>query len=204
VSFATPLRETEVDPDPIAQFDAWWEQASEAGVRLPEAAAVATSTVDGAPSLRMVLVKQADAGGFVFFTGYESRKGRELSANPRAALLFYWDPLGRQVRVEGPAARLDPEESAAYIRTRPRGSQISALASPQSQVVDSRAFLEQAVAELAARYEDAELPIPSRWGGFRVVPERIEFWQHREDRLHDRLLYTRNADASWGIQRLAP
>lgn len=204
MSFAEPLRESDVDPDPIVQFRAWFEAAGEAGVRLPEAAALATADAEKSPSVRMVLVKQADAAGFVFFTNYESRKGRDLIDNPRAALLFYWDPLGRQVRLEGPVARLNAEQSAAYIRTRPRASQVSALASPQSQVVDSREFLETAVAELTARYQDEELPMPSSWGGFRLAPERIEFWQHREDRLHDRLLYTRAGDGAWSIARLAP
>ena len=139
----------------------------------------------------------------MFFTNYESRKGRELSANPRAALLFYWDPLGRQVRIEGPAERIDPEQSAAYVRTRPRGSQISAMASPQSQPIESRQSIEDAVGELTARYGDTGLPIPTNWGGFRITPERIEFWQHREDRLHDRLLYTQEPEG-WRIERLAP
>lgn len=204
MSFAEPLRESDVNPDPIVQFRAWFEAAGEAGVRLPEAAALATADAEKSPSVRMVLVKQADAAGFVFFTNYESRKGRDLIDNPRAALLFYWDPLGRQVRLEGPVARLNAEQSAAYIRTRPRASQVSALASPQSQVVDSREFLETTVAELTARYQDEELPMPSSWGGFRLAPERIEFWQHREDRLHDRLLYTRAGDGAWSIARLAP
>jgi pyridoxamine 5'-phosphate oxidase len=171
---------------------------------MPEAAAVATATPDGAPSVRMVLVKQAADDGFVFFTNYESRKGQELSANARSALLFYWDPLGRQVRVEGPTARVSAEQSAAYVRTRPRGSQLSALASPQSRPIDSRHALERTVADLAARYEGRELPIPDNWGGFRLAPERIEFWQHREDRLHDRLRYTRRTEGTWQLERLAP
>jgi pyridoxamine 5'-phosphate oxidase len=152
----------------------------------------------------MVLVKQFDPGGFVFFTGYESRKGRELAANPHAALLFYWDPLGRQVRIEGAVQRIDPEESAAYIRTRPRGSQLSALASPQSHAVPSRAALEERVAELTARYREGELPLPDAWGGFRLQPHVYEFWQHREDRLHDRLLYSRHSGGGWRVERLGP
>jgi pyridoxamine 5'-phosphate oxidase len=204
MSFAKALSERDADPDPIAQFHRWFAEAGPAGVRMPEAAVVATASADGAPSARMVLVKRVDHEGFVFFTNYESRKGSELSANPRGALLFYWDPLGRQVRVEGPAARLDPDHSAEYIRSRPRGSQISALASPQSRPIENRARLEEAVAELARRYEDRELPIPAHWGGFRIRPERIEFWQHREDRLHDRLLYTPADNGAWRIERLAP
>jgi len=201
--FARPLREADVDPDPLRQFAAWFEQARAAGVRAPEAAALATATTDGRPSVRMVLVKETGAGGFVFYTNYESRKGRELAANPRAALLFHWDQLGRQVRVEGPVERLSAADSARYIRTRPRGSQLSALASPQSRPVPGREWLERRVAELAARHGEGELPLPTSWGGYRLSAERLEFWQHREDRLHDRLLYTR-ADGGWRRERLAP
>ena len=204
MDFAQPLNESDVDPDPIVQFQSWFREAEQTGVRAPEAAAVATAAADGAPSVRMVLVKQADRDGFVFFTNYESRKGRELLANQRAALLFYWDQLGRQIRIEGPVARLTSEESAAYVRSRPRGSQLSALASPQSQPVQSRQTLEDRVTELAARYGQAELPIPDNWGGFRLAPEQIEFWQHRQDRLHDRLQYTRDRQQGWRIERLAP
>jgi pyridoxamine 5'-phosphate oxidase len=167
--------------------------------------AVATASADGAPSVRMVLLKQVDARGFVFFTNYESRKGRELTANPRAALLFHWEKLGRQVRVEGAVQRVSREETETYVRSRPRGSQLSALASPQSQVVEGREELEALVEELTARYASTEeLPAPDNWGGFRVSPERIEFWQHRNDRLHDRLRYTQTADGGWVIERLAP
>jgi pyridoxamine 5'-phosphate oxidase len=151
----------------------------------------------------MVLMKQYDERGFVFFTNYESRKGQELLANPRAALLFHWDALGRQVRIEGPTERVGEEESAQYIRSRPRGSQLSALASPQSRPVESRAELERLVAELAELNAEGELPLPEHWGGIRVRPELYEFWQHREDRLHDRLVYTPEGDG-WAIARLAP
>jgi pyridoxamine 5'-phosphate oxidase len=202
--FAQPLREQDVDPDPLRQFSTWFEQAAAAGIRAPEAAALATATPDGAPSVRFVLVKVADAAGFVFYSNYASRKGRELAANPRAALVFHWDRLGRQVRLEGAVQRTDAAESAAYIRSRPRASQVSALASPQSAVVESREQLERWVAELAARYEGAELPLPESWGGFRLVPESFEFWQHREDRLHDRVRYTRRRDGGWRLERLAP
>jgi pyridoxamine 5'-phosphate oxidase len=201
--FAQPLREEDVDSDPFAQFERWFEQASEAGLRAPEAAALATATPDGFPSVRMVLVKETGPEGFVFFTNYGSRKGTELAANPRAALLFFWDALGRQVRIEGEARALGAAMSAAYIRTRPRASQMSALASPQSAVIESREQLERLVSELATRFEDSELPMPERWGGFRFTPTTFEFWQHREDRLHDRLRYTRG-EGGWTLERLAP
>ncbi|MFL5338032.1 MAG: pyridoxamine 5'-phosphate oxidase [Geminicoccaceae bacterium] len=202
--YAEPLREEDADPDPVRQFKAWFQAAADAGVRMPEAAAVATAAADGTPSVRMVLVKQADENGFVFYTNYASRKGRELAANPHAALLFYWDPLGRQVRIEGGGQRTTPEESLAYIRSRARGSQLSALASPQSRPIESRGMLEARVADLAAHYADRELPVPDAWGGFRLTPQTFEFWQNRQDRLHDRLKYRRGPDGSWTIERLAP
>lgn len=204
MSFAEPLREQDVDPDPVRQFRTWFAQAGAAGVRAPEAAALASAGSAGAPSVRMVLVKEAGERGFVFYTNYDSRKGRELGANPRAALLFYWDPLGRQVRIEGTVQRLARAESAAYVRSRARGSQLSALASPQSRPINSRDELEQRVAELAASYAGAELPVPEQWGGFRLVGEMFEFWQHREDRLHDRLRYTPQEETGWQLERLAP
>jgi len=199
-----PLREEDIDPDPVRQFTAWFEEAASAGVSQPEAAALATSSSDGAPSVRMVLVKQAGADGFVFFTNYDSRKGGELTANPRAALLFHWEPFGRQVRIEGPVARTTREESEKYAHSRPRGSQLSALASPQSRPVETRELLERRVAELDERHAGAEVPLPDHWGGFRVTPETFEFWQHRDNRLHDRLRYTRGTAGGWGIERLAP
>jgi pyridoxamine 5'-phosphate oxidase len=202
--YGRPLREQDADADPLRQFADWFAQVQQTGMRMPEAAAVATASADGAPSVRMVLVKTVDERGFAFFTNYESRKGAELAANPRAALLFHWDPLGRQVRITGPVARTSPQETEAYVRTRARGSQLSALASPQSQVVAGRDELEDRVAELEDRYRDQELPVTERWGGFRVVPEEIEFWQQRDDRLHDRLRYRRCADGGWTIERLAP
>ena len=202
--FAQPLREQDVDPDPQRQFAAWFADAARAGVREPEAMAVATSSPAGAPSVRMVLLKSYDTRGFVFYTNYESRKGLELAENPRAALLFYWDALGRQVRIEGGVQRTSPEESAAYIGSRARSSQLSALSSPQSSSLAGRDALEERVAELTKRYEGGELPIPDWWGGFRVAPDSYEFWQHREDRLHDRLRYTPAGGDTWGIVRLAP
>jgi pyridoxamine 5'-phosphate oxidase len=202
--YGLPLREQDVDPDPLRQFAAWFRDAEAAGVRMPEAAALASASADGAPSVRMVLVKGFDERGFVFYSGYASRKGRELAANPRAALLFHWDPLGRQVRIEGPVAHTSAEESAVYVRERPRASQLSALASPQSQVIDSREALERRVSELEQRHRGSELPLPADWGGFRLVAETVELWQQRQDRLHDRLRYRRRDDAGWLIERLAP
>jgi pyridoxamine 5'-phosphate oxidase len=199
-----PLRERDVDPDPIVQFDRWFADASAAGIRMPEAMAVATAGADGAPSARMVLMKGCDARGVVFFTNYASRKGFELTENPNAALLFYWDVLGRQVRIEGPVTRTSPQESADYARSRARGSRISALASPQSRPVADRAELEALVAEVERELDGAEPPVDDGWGGFSVAPSRWEFWQNRDDRLHDRLLYTRAPDGGWQIQRLAP
>lgn len=199
-----PLRERDVDPDPIVQFDRWFADASAAGIRMPEAMAVATASADGVPSARMVLMKRCDARGVVFFTNYASRKGLELAENPNAALLFYWDVLGRQVRIDGPVTRTTPQESADYARSRARGSRISALASPQSRPVADRAELEALVAEVERELDGAEPPVDDGWGGFSVAPSRWEFWQNRDDRLHDRLLYTPATDGGWQIQRLAP
>jgi pyridoxamine 5'-phosphate oxidase len=199
-----PFQEEDADPDPFRQFERWFDEASAAGISQPEAAALATATADGAPSVRMVLVKQTGPGGFVFFTNYESRKGGELSANPRAALLFHWQQFGRQVRIEGPVGRTTREESLAYAHSRPRGSQLSAAASPQSRPVPDRSWLEQRVAELDQRQAGADIPLSDVWGGFRITPERFEFWQHRESRLHDRLLYTPDPSGTWKVVRLAP
>jgi pyridoxamine 5'-phosphate oxidase len=199
-----PLREADVNPDPLAQFETWFGEERDAGHDMPEAAAVATADAERAPSARMVLVKQFDPRGFVFFTNYDGRKGRDLSENPQAALLFYWPRLQRQVRLEGPAQRVSAEETERYVRSRPRGSQISALASPQSEVVENRDALEQRVAELSARYDGVEPPVPPAWGGFRIEPIVFEFWQHRADRLHDRLVYLPADGGGWRIERLAP
>jgi pyridoxamine 5'-phosphate oxidase len=193
------MDEADLDPDPLRQFARWFGQAPEAA---PEAMAVATATPDGAPSVRMVLMKGFDERGFVFFTNYESRKALELAANPRAALLFHW--LGRQVRIEGRVERTSREESVAYARSRPRGSQLSALASPQSRPIAGRSELERRVAELAHEHPSGDLPEHPAWGGFRVVPESYEFWEHRPDRLHDRVRFRRGPGGAWIVERLAP
>lgn len=189
--------------DPIALFREWFEAALDAGVQFPETMTLATATNEGAPSARMVLLKGVDESGFVFFTGYESRKGRELAGNPRAALVFYWQTLGRQVRVEGPVDPVPAEESDAYFATRPRGSQIAALASEQSRPLGSRDELERRYAELERELEGRDVPRPERWGGFRLRPDAIEFWEHRDNRLHERTRYTR-AREGWATEPLSP
>ena len=197
-----PLRRADLDLDPLRQFAAWYSQAADA-VDAPEAVVLATATPSGGPSARMVLLKGFDQRGFVFYTNYFSRKGQEIAQNPRAAMLFHWSPLGRQVRVEGAVHRIDAAESDAYFKTRPPGSRLSAAASPQSRPVASREVLETAVAELESRYPDGAVPRPEEWGGLRLVPARFEFWQHGEDRLHDRFTYRRDGQA-WAVERLGP
>jgi pyridoxamine 5'-phosphate oxidase len=197
------LTEKGVENDPIAQFAQWYERAQATVKPLPDAVALATATPAGHPSLRMVLLKGFDAHGFVFYTNYRSRKGRELARNPRAALLFYWGEFERQVRIDGRVERLMARESEEYFATRPRGSQLSAWASPQSALVAGRGPLERRFAAFARKYPDA-VPRPPQWGGYRLVPEAFEFWQGREDRLHDRILYRRVRGGRWRIERLAP
>jgi pyridoxamine 5'-phosphate oxidase len=197
------LRESGVDPDPLEQFRRWYAEAEATRMRAPQAMALATATVDGAPSVRMVLLKGADERGFVFFTGYVSRKAAELDANPRAALLFHWEALGRQVRIEGPVERVAGQESDAYFATRPRGAQLAAAASQQSSVLRDRAEIDDRVAELAREHEGSDVRRPDHWGGYRLVPDAYEFWQHRDDRMHDRLRY-RRSDGGWVVERLSP
>ncbi|MBO0690601.1 MAG: pyridoxamine 5'-phosphate oxidase [Candidatus Dormibacteraeota bacterium] len=199
-----PLNEPDVDPDPIVEFNRWFALAREAGEPQPNAMALATTGAGGAPSVRMVLLYRADPGGFTFFTNYDSAKGAELEANPRAALAFYWPLLHRQVRVVGPVTRTTHEESEEYWANRPWGSRIAATASAQSTVLPSRADLERAVRELEARYpEDDGPPLPAFWGGYRMRPDAIEFWQGRINRMHDRLRFVREG-AGWRLERLAP
>ena len=196
------MEERDLDPDPLRQFTRWFEDARGTALPAPEAMALATATPEGRPSVRMVLLKSADERGFTFHTNYESRKGAELSANPHAALLFHWQPLGRQVRVEGRVERLPSEESEVYFRTRPLGSRLAAWASPQSRPLADRAELDRLYAEVQERFGE-DVPLPPTWGGFRLVADAYEFWQHGDDRLHDRIRYERDADG-WAKTRLAP
>jgi pyridoxamine 5'-phosphate oxidase len=195
------LIESNLNPDPFEQFAAWFDDA--AHLPEPNAMTLATATADGRPSARMVLLKGFDRHGFVFYTNYESRKAIELDGNQRAALVFFWPQLHRQIRVEGEIERVSPEESDAYFATRPRGSQIAARASAQSRPLASREALQQRVAEVEAEFEEQPVSRPEFWGGYRVVPSIIEFWQGRPNRLHDRLRYIRR-DGGWKIERLAP
>ena len=197
------LDERSINPDPIKQFQLWFDDAIAAKLPLPEAMTLATATPDGKPSARMVLLKQVDHDGFVFYTNYRSAKAEQLDANPYAALVFYWAPLDRQVRIEGSVERTSAQESRDYFRTRPRESQIGAWASEQSEVISGRDVLEQRAKELEAMYCDREIDCPEHWGGYRLKPERIEFWKSRLGRLHDRILYQRTPDG-WTITRLAP
>jgi pyridoxamine 5'-phosphate oxidase len=196
------LRRRDLAVDPLEQFRLWFADAT-AVVETPEAMALATAAPGGSPSVRMVLLKGYDERGLVFFSHYKSRKGRELLVNPRAALLFHWSPLGRQVRVEGDVVRLGEAESDAYFATRPRGAQIGALASAQSEPLESREVLEARLADVEGEFAGGSVPRPPTWGGFLVVPDAWEFWQHRDSRLHDRFRYERDADV-WRITRLFP
>jgi pyridoxamine 5'-phosphate oxidase len=197
------LEERDLPPEPVALWREWLEAAASAAIAEVNAMVVSTVDAAGAPSSRMVLCKHADAEGFVFFTNYASDKARDIEGNPHVSLLFPWHPLGRQVRVDGVASRVDPAESAAYFATRPRGAQLGAWASRQSSVIGSRAELDDHVAETESRFGSGEIPLPPHWGGFRVRPSRVEFWQGRGNRLHDRLRYVREQDG-WRVERLSP
>ena len=197
------LEMADINSDPIAQFQAWLNEALETDILEPTAMTLATATVDGRPSARMVLLKGVDEQGFRFYTNYDSRKGEELSANPHAALALYWDELERQVRIEGKVERVSREASEAYFKSRPYGSQIGALASHQSEVLASREPLEKRTQDLQERYNEGEVPLPEFWGGYLLRPTAIEFWQGRPSRLHDRLKYVLKGD-SWQVVRLSP
>ena len=206
VNKAGELDERNVDANPIRQFQVWFDEALGCGMPMSDAMTLSTATADGRPSARLVLLKGVDESGFVFYTNYRSRKARELDANPFAALTFYWEPLERQARIEGRVTRISADESDKYFQTRPRESQLGALASPQSDVIESRTVLEKRLQELEEEYGDESLqvPRPAHWGGYRLAPDRIEFWKGRPGRLHDRLLYERQPDGSWQLSRLAP
>jgi pyridoxamine 5'-phosphate oxidase len=196
--------EADADPNPFDQFREWYVVVLAHNVDRADAMTLATADTDGKPSARMVLLKGFDERGFLFFTSYDGRKARELEANPSAALVFYWKEVDRQVRIEGRVERVSAAESDAYFQTRPWLSRVSAAISPQSEVIPGRRFLEERAAEMIHRCPNQDMPRPVNWGGYRVVPTAIEFWQGRENRLHDRLLYSRTADNGWRIERLAP
>jgi pyridoxamine 5'-phosphate oxidase len=198
------LSEADAGDDPLALFRRWFDQAEVAGLAEPNAFALATATPDGVPSVRFVLLKALDDRGFTFFTNYDSRKGRELAANPRAAMCFLWQPLERQVRVEGAVEVVTPAESDEYFARRPLGSRLGAWASPQSAVIPDREFLEARHAELMSKYPDGVVPRPANWGGYRLLPASVEFWQGRPSRLHDRVRFARRPDGTWLRERLAP
>jgi pyridoxamine 5'-phosphate oxidase len=198
------LRRADLHPDPIEQFATWFSTAVNTGLPDANAIALATATPDGKPSVRIVLLKGFDQRGFVFFTNYQSDKGRELVANSQAAFVIYWVQLERQIRVAGRVEKTSRAESQVYFHSRPRGSQLGAWVSHQSEVIDARRILEARLAEMTERFAGVEIELPPHWGGYRIVPEALEFWQGRANRLHDRFRYTRQPDGSWTIDRLAP
>lgn len=198
------LSETEAHPNPVEQFTVWFEQAIATQLPEPNAMTIATATANGRPSARIVLLKDYDERGFVFYTNYDSNKGQQLLENPWGAIVFWWAQLERQVRIEGSVEQVSAEEADAYFESRPKGSQLGAWASNQSQVIASREVLEQSLQQLQEKYENQQVPRPPHWGGFRVIPTEIEFWQGRPSRLHDRLIYHRGDDGSWTMQRLSP
>jgi pyridoxamine 5'-phosphate oxidase len=202
---ARPLHASDLDADPFVQFQRWYDDADAHGQLQPDAMVVATSTTEGRPSARMVLLRGVDRRGFCFYTNFDSRKGRELTANPHAAIALHWPEVLRQVRATGAVERVSDDESDAYWYARPRESRISAWASAQSDEIANRDALEARVVELEARFADTDVPRPDGWGGYRVIPDEIEFWQHRDDRLHDRFAYVRAGDGDgWRISRLQP
>jgi pyridoxamine 5'-phosphate oxidase len=198
------LNRADLDPDPIKQFQIWWQVALQAGLIEPNAMTLATANADGIPSARMVLLKGVDPRGFVFYTNHLSQKGRELASNPNAALVLYWDVLQRQVRIVGAVEALSEQDSAEYFHSRPRDSQIGAWTSPQSSVIPHRDILESKRAQLVGEFEGKTIPLPPFWGGYRVLPRTIELWQGRPSRLHDRFRYTRQPGDAWLIEQLAP
>jgi len=200
----SPLLLENLDPDPIKQFGVWFDEAEQAELPMPNAMTLATANSHGRPSSRVVLLKEFDARGFVFFTNYDGRKAQELNQNPFASLVFYWLPLSRQIRVEGTVEVLEGRESDRYFASRPRGHQIEAHASQQSQAIKDRTFLDNQFKDIEMKFAGKVVPRPRNWGGYRVIPELLEFWQEGENRLHDRLRYRRSNDNSWVIKRLAP
>ncbi len=199
-----PRQISDLNPDPVAEFKDWFETAKAAGASRPDAMVLATATASGMPSARMVFMRGYDARGWVFYTNYESRKGEEIRANPAAALVFYWDAISRSVRVEGKVEKTTTEESERYFGNRPVDSRLGAWASAQSRIIPGRQVLDERMAQLRDQYCDGEVPLPPFWGGYRVVPERIEFWISRPSRLHDRFCYDKQADGTWKIVRLSP
>ncbi len=198
------LHRADLHPDPFLQFERWFTEACESDLEEPNAMSLATASPGGPVSVRIVLLKVWDRRGFVFFTNYGSRKSQQISETPQVGLLFYWQALHRQIRIEGQATRVSAAESLKYFATRPRGSQLGAWCSAQSSVISSRAMLDAKLQEIKQKFSDREIPLPAMWGGFRVAPERFEFWQQGEDRLHDRFQYDPSPDGSWELRRLAP
>ena len=198
------LNEQDLDANPFNQFDQWFQEAIDAKIDLPDAMTLATATQDGIPSARIVLLRGHDERGFVFYTDYESQKGKELAENPKAALVFYWRELDRQVRITGQVSKVSRENSQHYFQSRPIGSRLAALASKQSEVIPDRRVLEDRFNQLAAQYQDEEIPLPADWGGYRLSPDMIEFWSGCPSRLHDRLRYTRQPNNDWRIERISP
>lgn len=198
------LEERDLDANPFKQFEKWFQEAIDAKIDLPDAMTLATATQDGLPSARIVLLRGLDERGFVFYTDYESQKGKELAENPNAALVFYWRELDRQVRINGQVSKVSRENSYNYFQSRPVGSRLAAMASKQSKVIPDRQALEEQFNKLAEQYQDKEIPLPSDWGGYRLSPNMIEFWSGRPSRLHDRLRYTRPLNDDWRIERISP